>query len=280
MLGIALALAASLSWGVSDFLGGLKSRTMSVLVVIGCSQIVGLASIALVALIVGKPAPSLHYVVLAMLSALCGTLGLVAFFRAMVVGKISVVVPIAAMAAAIPVVVGIARGDRPTALQALGMLVALVGAVLAAREPGSEGEESGRMAAGVALAVVSAVAIGGFLVAIDAASEGGAVWASLVNRATSATMMVTALLVVRPSLAGVRPNAGVLALIGILDVQANLLFALATTEGLLSLVAVAGSLYPVVTVLLARIVLRERVHRVQEIGVAAALGGVVLIAAG
>jgi uncharacterized membrane protein YuzA (DUF378 family) len=87
MLGIALALAASLSWGVSDFFGGLKSRELSVLVVIGCSQLVGLVSIVLVALVVGKSAPSLHYVVLSMLSALCGTLGLIAFFRAMVVGE-------------------------------------------------------------------------------------------------------------------------------------------------------------------------------------------------
>jgi drug/metabolite transporter (DMT)-like permease len=152
--------------------------------------------------------------------------------------------------------------------------------VLASRERDSEAGGSSRLAAGVALAGVSAISWGIFFLAIDAASDGGPVWASLVNRATSFVLLLAAALVMRPSLRATRPHMPALAVAGTLDVSANLMFAAASTKGLVSLVSVAGSLYPVVTVLLARIVLHERVERIQEAGVVAALGGVVLIAAG
>jgi drug/metabolite transporter (DMT)-like permease len=279
MLGVGLALAASLCWGVADFFGGIKSRTMPVLALLAASQLVGLATIVAIALIAQKPAPDIHHVLLAMLAAVCGTIGLATFFRAIVVGKMSVVVPIAATAAIIPVVVGIARGERPGPLQLVGLAVGLAGAVLASREPDPDGT-GGRVAAGALLAALAAVAIGCFLVVVDAASVQGAVWTSLVARITSTSLLAIAVLVVRPTFSGVPGNLRVLALIGVLDVMANLLYATATNEGLLSLVAVAGSLYPIITVVLARLVLHERVHRIQEVGVAAALGGVVLIAAG
>ena len=279
MLGIGLALAASLCWGFGDFIGGSKSRVLPVLVVLVCSQVVGLVWIGSVALIAQEPVPGGHEILLAALSAIAGTAGLVCFFRAMAIGKMSLVVPIAATAAVVPVVVGIATGDRPSPLQVLGMVVALAGAVMASREPGQEGER-GSLAAGVLLAALSAFLIGFFFLAIDGASDGGAVWASLVNRITSVTLLLGAVAVVRPKLSEARPHIAALATAGTLDVSANLLFAAATTEGLISLVSVAGSLYPVLTVLLARLVLKERVDRIQEAGVVAALGGVVLIAAG
>jgi drug/metabolite transporter (DMT)-like permease len=280
MLGIGLALAASLAWGFGDFVSGSKTRVLPVLAVLVCSQLVGLAWIAAVALIAQEPAPGAREIAFAALSALAGTAGLACFFRAIAVGKMSLVVPIAATAAALPVVVGIATGDRPSALQIAGMVVALAGVVMASREPDEEGARGSRLAAGVLLAALSAFFIGWFFLAIDVASDGGAVWASLVNRITSVTLLVTAALFVRPPLRDARPHVPALALAGTLDVSANVLFAAASTKGLVSLVSVAGSLYPVITVLLARVVLHERVHRVQEAGVVAALAGVVLIAAG
>lgn len=279
MLGVGLALAASLCWGFGDFIGGSKSRVLPVLVVLVCSQLVGLVWIGGVALIAHDPAPGTREIVLAAASAVAGTAGLVCFFRAIAIGKMSLVVPIAATAAVVPVIVGIASGDRPGPLQLVGMVVALAGAVMASREPGEEGER-GSLAAGVLLAALSALLIGFFFLAIDGASDGGAVWASLVNRITSVTLLVATVAVVRPAVGPVREHVPALALAGTLDVSANLLFASASTEGLISLVSVAGSLYPVITVLLARVVLKEQVHRIQEAGVIAALGGVVLIAAG
>lgn len=280
MLGVGLALLASLMFGIGDFIGGSKSRVIPVLVVILCAQVVGFVWIGTVLLIADDPMPDTRQITMAVLSALCGTTGLLCFFRAMAVGKMSVVVPIAATAAVVPVIVGIATGDRPSPLQVAGMVVALTGVVMASREPGEDGESGPRVAAGVGLAALSALLLGLFFISFDVASDGGAVWASFVNRTTSVTMLVAAALFLRPRLSAARPHLPALAAAGTLDVSANLAFAAALREGLLSLVSVAGSLYPVVTVLLARFFLHERVQRIQEVGVAATLGGVVLIAAG
>jgi drug/metabolite transporter (DMT)-like permease len=280
MLGIGLALAASLCWGFGDFIGGSKTRVLPVLIVLVCSQLVGLVWIGGVALVANEPVPDSREIVFAALSAVAGTAGLACFFRAIAVGKMSLVVPIAATAAAVPVFVGIATGDRPSVLQLIGMPIALAGAVMASREQDAQQRGRGGLAAGVLLAALSAFFIGLFFLAIDVASDGGAVWASLVNRITSVTLLLVAVAFVRPRLGNARPHLPLLAVAGTLDVSANLLFAAASTKGLVSLVSVAGSIYPVITVLLARLVLKERVNRVQELGVAAALGGVVLIAAG
>lgn len=280
MLGVGLALVASVAWGIGDFIGGVKTRVMPVLSVLVVSQVVGFLWIASVALIAQKPAPHVQEMGFAAVSAVAGTIGLACFYKAISIGKMSLVVPIAAMAAVVPVVVGIATGDRPSPVQLFGMIVALAGAVLASREPDRDGRGGPRLAAGVLLAAVSALAWGVFFLAIDAASDGGPVWASLVNRTTSLVLLLLASLVLRPPLRAARPHVPALAVAGTLDVSANLLFAAASTKGLVSLVSVAGSLYPIVTVLLARLVLHERVARIQEAGVVAALGGVVLIAAG
>lgn len=280
MLGVGLALVASVAWGVGDFIGGVKTRVLPVLSVLVVSQTVGFVWIGCVALIAQKPAPGVDKMGLAALSAVAGTIGLACFYKAMSIGKISLVVPIAAMAAVVPVVVGIASGDRPSGLQLSGMAIALGGAVLASRERDSGADGSSRLAAGVLLAAVSALTWGVFFLAIDAAADGGPVWASLVNRTTSFVLLLGAALVMRPPLRAARPHLPALAVAGTLDVSANLLFAAASTKGLVSLVSVVGSLYPVVTVLLARVLLKERVERIQEAGVIAALGGVVLIAAG
>ena len=280
MLGVGIALLASFAWGIGDFIGGMKSRVLPVLSVLVVSQAVGFVCIALVALVAQKPVPGGEEIAFASLSAIAGTIGLACFYRALSIGKMSLVVPVAAMAAVVPVIIGIATGDRPSPLQLTGMVVALVGAVLASRErdPGSNGGP--KLAAGVLLAAVSALMWGIFFLAIDAAADGGPVWASLVNRTTSLVLLLAAVLILRPPLRDTRPHLPALAVAGTLDVSANLLFAAGTTKGLVSLVSVAGSLYPVVTVLLARAFLHERVERIQEAGVVAALGGVVLIAAG
>jgi drug/metabolite transporter (DMT)-like permease len=280
MLGIGLALAASFAWGVGDFIGGSKTRVLPVLAVLVCSQVVGFLWIAGVAIVAQEPAPGTRAMAFAAMSAVAGTLGLACFFRAIAIGKMSLVVPIAAMAAVVPVVVGIATGDRPSGLQLAGMVIAMAGAVLASREPDEAGRGGSKLAAGVLLAALSAFAWGWFFLAIDVASDGGAVWASLVNRTTSLAILLAAVLLLRPPLREARPHVPALAVSGTLDVSANLMFAAASTKGLVSLVSVGGSLYPVVTVMLARVVLKERVNRVQDAGVIAALGGVVLIAAG
>src|SRR4051812_45515036 len=192
----------------------------------------------------------------------------------------SVVAPISATAAAVPVLVGLAEGERPGGLQIAGMVAALAGVILASREPVEEGCPPANRAA-IGLALVAAAGFGTFFVGIDRASATAEVpWVIVVQRCCSVSLLVIATLVVRPSLPRDGASLLVLAAVGLLDLGANGLYALATTHGLLSVVSVLGSLYPAVTVVLARFVLAERIARVQEVGVVLALAGVIAIGAG
>jgi drug/metabolite transporter (DMT)-like permease len=281
VLALALGLCAGLTWGLADFLGGLKSRKLALVTVLIVSQAMGLALIAAIVGARGVGPPAGEYSVYAALSGVAGLFGLAAFYRGLAVGAMSVVAPISATAAIIPVTVGVVAGDRPSALQGLGVAFALIGVALASREAAEELEEGGgRIAAGVGLALISALGFGSFFVAMDVASDGDVFWAILVNRITGVSVLVLLTLALRPSLAVGGADAGALLSIGVLDISANALFAVAATEGLVSLVAVLASLYPIVTIVLARFLLRERIHRSQQAGVAGALAGVALITVG
>jgi drug/metabolite transporter (DMT)-like permease len=283
VLAIALALAASLSWGLADFVGGIKSRVLPLLTVMVVSQAVGLAVIAAAVGLRGKGAPDGDFALYAALGAVAGVGGLAAFYRGLAIGAMAVVAPISATAAGIPVVFGLLTGERPSALQVAGIALAIAGVVLASREPPPEGRGAGpraRVAAGAGLALVAALGFGSFFVAMDEASRGDALWAILVNRLTGVGLLAALALAVRPRLALAPADAVALAAVGLFDMGANTLYALATTEGLVSVVAVLSSLYPVVVIALAHFVLGERVRPSQQVGVALALAGVAFIAAG
>jgi drug/metabolite transporter (DMT)-like permease len=277
MLTIALALGASLAWGVADFSGPLKGRTLGALRVLLYAQLGGFMAIAVAIAIRGK-GPESAAVLLAVPAAISGTLGLYAYYRGIAVGAISVVAPIAGVSAGVPVLIGIAAGDRPSAAQLLGILVALVGVAAASYEPSPAG--GGRLGAGVGLALLAALGFGLYFVPMHAAGEADALWATLVFRITSTSLLGFAALVARPSLRIRRPDLAVVALAGILDMTGNLLFAASASYGLLSVTAVLASLYPVVTIVLAHAVLHERTAPTQRAGIAGTLLGVALIAAG
>ena len=279
MLAVLLGLAAGLSWGVSDFMGGLKARTLDLIAVMVLSQGTGLVLVALIVASRGHGAPAGDELVYASLSGISGALGLAAFYRGLAIGVMAVVAPISATGAAIPVVAGLVSGERPSAAQAAGIALAIVGVVLASREAHGEGRPP-RVATGVGLALLAACGFGAFFVLMDAASEHDVFWAILVNRITGVSGLVGMALVLRRRLHMPTRQLAALALIGTMDIAANTFYALGSTEGLISVVAVLASLYPVVTVILARFVLHERVHASQRAGIAAALVGVALISAG
>jgi drug/metabolite transporter (DMT)-like permease len=278
VLAALLALGASVAWGTGDFLGGLKSRVLAPLAVLAVAQPVGLALMVVVALLHWEPWPG-KSPLWAAPAALLGTLGLVAFYRGMAAGAISLVAPIAATGALIPVAFGLATGERPSPLQLAGIALAVGGAVVTSYEPASESRPA-RLTAGIGWAVLAAIAFGGYFIPMHAAAEDDFVWATLVFRMTSFTLVLVAVLVFRPRLARARRDLAVLACIGVADTTGNVLFAAASSQGLVSVVSVLASLYPVVTVALARLYLRERVTRPQEAGAAATLAGVVLVSAG
>ena len=278
MLAPALALAASLSWGVADFLAGLRSRRLPLLTVLLLVQSAGRVSIAVVVGVRGEGPPGSEALGYAALAGLAGAIGLAGLYRGLAVGSMSVVAPITATGVVVPVVFGLATGDEISAVQTAGMGLAVAGVVLAAREP--RGSGGGRIAAGAGVAAVAALAFGLVLVALDAAADADALWATLVMRAASWSIWLAGFALVRPSLSVTAGDLRVLALVGILDTAANALFALASTRGLLSVVSVLAQLYPIATVLLARFVLGERISRPQQLGVAAAFVGVALLTAG
>jgi drug/metabolite transporter (DMT)-like permease len=274
----AFALVASLAWGVGDFLGGLKSRSLGALAVMAASQPFGLAALAVVVAVRGTAPPGPE-VAWSALAALLGTLGLVAFYRGMAAGAMSVVAPIAAVAAGIPVVWGLTQGDQVSFLQELGFLAALGGTLLTSLETGAA--ERPRFAAGVGWALLAVVGFGGYFVPLHASATHDWLWPAFLFRVVSVTLVWSALGVTRGSLRGVRVHLPALVAVGILDTGGNALFAAASsTHGLLSVVSVLASLYPAVTVLLARLALGERVQRSQDAGILLTLVGVALISAG
>jgi len=239
----------------------------------------GLLPLVVIVALRAEPLPGGMEPLWAVLGGLAGLVGLASFYRGLSLGAMAVVAPISGLAATIPVAVGVATGERPSALQAAGIVVALGGVALASREE-LEGGRGARVAAGVGLALLSALGFGCFFVGLDAGSEDDLWWALVFVRGASLSALVVAAVALRPPLAFGRADLGALVAIGLLDVTANGLFAAAANQGLVSVVAVLASLYPVVTIVLARLVLHERVQRLQQAGVLAVLCGVAFIAAG
>ena len=278
MLGFAISLASAASWGVSDFLGGLTSRRLPVLAVLAVSQPAGLVLIALMILILGADPISAGNFAIAALAGAASLGGLWAFYTAMAMGTVSVVAPIASLGVVVPVAVGLARGDSPAAIQLIGLVPAIAGVAILSYEENPGRAHVARRA--IVLAILAGLGFGIFFTALDIASPDRPGWAVLAVRVGGVGIVAIALLITRPRLAAVSGSVTVLLVIGFFDVLANALFAVASTKGVLPVVAVGGSMYPAFTIVLAQGVLGERLARIQWAGVVLALLGVALIAAG
>jgi drug/metabolite transporter (DMT)-like permease len=282
MLAAVLALSSSVSWGLADFLGGFQSRRHPLLTVLVLSQgfalVLILVAVAAGAAIEHDTASTLW----AAGSGALGVIGLMCFYRALAIGTMSIVAPVSATGTVIPVVVGLASGERPSTLQIGGMVLAIAGVILAGRdasEPGSEAQRTARVA--VVLALVAAVGFGSFFVGIDQAQEtADTTWVLLAARGPEVLMLLAIFAIRRPAVPSSPAALVPIMAVGFFDLLANVLFVLAVGRGLLSVVGVLGALYPAVTVLLARAVLHERLTRSQDVGVAITLAGVVVLGAG
>lgn len=276
LMSVVLALGAALVYGVADFLGGVSSRRTAAWTVVVGAQVCGL--VALLVVMPFLPAATVTGADLAWGAAagLAGAVGLTQFFRGFAIGSMAVVAPISAVVSgAVPVVVGTVLGERPTVLAWIGIAVALPAIVLISRE---RSDDRPARADAVIAAVVAGVAFGFFFVFIDRSGESAGVAPVATARAAAAMVMVP-LGVVTARLA--RPDwkvAVVIAASGILDMGANVLFLYSVREGLLALGAVIVAMYPATTIVLARVVLHERLQRIQLVGLAAAAGAVSLVA--
>lgn len=280
MVSVVLALAASLSWGISDFLGGLNSRSVALATVLLFTQAVGFVLMLPLALSHGAPDWQVQTLVYAMGGSVSGLIGIAGLYRGMAVGTVSIVAPISATGAAVPVLFGVLNGERATLVQSIGIALALLGVVLASlvKSHNSDSGKAGRLTNGVGYALLAALGFGGFFVLLHEASVQDVYWAATVQRLTGTVLVGALVLVMRPPLDIGWQRAARLVPVGVLDTAANVLYAFASTTGLVSLAAVLASLFPVMTVILARVVLHERLSWVQTTGVVCALAGVACIA--
>jgi drug/metabolite transporter (DMT)-like permease len=277
-----LALASSVLWGSADFLGGTMARRVAPLAVVGGSQAVAFVLLVPFTILVGAWDDPTGYLPWAIAAGVVGFLALGAFYAALAVGTMGVVAPVAATGVVVPVAVGLLSGERPGAAAYVGIVVAVLGVVLASG-PEVRAVEQHEARGGwraLVLAGIAAVGFGLVLVLVAGGAESSVPMTLLVQRATSVVVVLGLVVVLRRRGGLTRRDLPMLAAIGVLDVAANGTYALASTTGLLAVVAVLGSLYPVVTAALARIVHGERLQRVQLVGVVLALAGVALIAFG
>jgi drug/metabolite transporter (DMT)-like permease len=276
MLGVLLALSSSLMWGLADFLGGLQTRTRQVFAVVLISQVAGYAAITAVVAVRGVAWPGAEAMLPAAVAGVLGAACIVVFYLALSYGPVSIVAPVLASSASIPVVYGLARGERPSALQLAGLIATLAGVILVSWT--SDGHARGRR--GIAFGVLAAVLLGVVLVVFSRASARDAYWAPFVLRSFSMATIAGVVLVRRITVRVDRRALVVIAAIGTLDVIANLAYSVSTTLQLLSISAVLSSLFPIVTVTLAHFYLGERVTRVQRSGSVLTMLGVLCVAAG
>jgi len=277
-LAVLLALASSIVWGAADFGGGLVSRRLPTLAVTVVSQSAGFVAL-LVALAVAGGGVNGRSFALGLAAGAGGGAGLAAFYRALAVGTMSIVSPVVACGAVVPFTISLATGERPSSVALGGAVVALVGAVLASAEE-SRAPARGRAQA-ILLAAIAAGCLGVFTYFLGLGSREGSALPTLLGARVGSLSCLLLLAASRG--AGVRlgvRHLPVVAAVGLADVSANALFAFASGHGLLALVSVLGSLYPVTTVLLAHVVLGERLTPFQLAGVGVALAGVAALSVG
>lgn len=276
-MGSLLALISSLLWGSADYLAGNLSKRYQALAVTGVSQAFGLAfGVVVIAASGNFISPTLAtdgYFVPGVIAGLAGFVGLTAFYTGLATGRMGVVSPIASLSVLIPLIVAFAEGERPNRTQLIGIAIAILGAFMAS---GPE-INGGFPIRPIIYAFIAAIGFGTALTFISIGSRVDSIHTMTAMRCAS--VLVCILLALRFKTTGGFPTRllPLLAFIGIADFLANFLLGVATTKGLVSIAMVFGSLFPIVTVLLAYKFLHERLHRIQYVGIVAALGGVVVI---
>lgn len=278
-MAVMLGLAVALTYGSGDFFGGLASRRTGTVSVVATSQFVGLLLLIGLSVAIAGAGTTADDLVRGAVAGIVGLCGLLLLYRGLAVGRMSLVAPLTAVTAAIlPLAWGLASGERPSALAFVGVATALSAVVLVASQGDASSER--HHLGEVALALGAGAAFGGVFVLLGSLESDAGLWPLVAARLASLTVLGAVLLAWRRPIAVSSGTGGLIVLTGLLDGGANAIYVYAAREGLLSLVGVLSSLYPAATVLLARVVLGERMRRRQAAGIGLALLGVTLIATG
>ncbi len=271
-----LGLSSALVWGAADFGGGLMSRRTAVFGVVLVSQLAGLAIAVALAVVRAESFPGPADVAWSFVAGILGGIGIVALYRGLAVGRMGIVAPIiGVLAAVIPVVAGFVLEGIPPTIVLVGIGLAVAAVLLVSRVADEGG---GR--AGLREALVAGVSIGLFGVALSQISEGSVFGPMSLIRTTQALLVVVLILVTRSAWRPPNRMLPTLAVIGVLDMSGNVMYLLAVQIGLLAVASVLSALYPVVTVLLAAVVLGERITREHAVGIALAAAAIVCIGIG
>lgn len=272
---LVLALLGSLMWGIADFLGGLISKTYKVAYVLVVSQTFGLITMGIYFVLSGD-FWDWRAAAMASLASFSGFFGMMSFYKALSTGTMGIVSPIASLGAIVPVAVGLASGEQPSGLQFLGILFALIGVALA-----SGPELSGASAAKpVILAIMAAIGFGTCFVFLKNGGEYSVTTTMVLMRVQSVLIGLIMVLRAKSIVKIQLKHFWLLVVVGAFDVLANVTFTIASQSDMLALVSVLSSLYPVVTVLMAWAILKERMMTIQYVGVVISLFGVCQIALG
>jgi len=278
-MGSLLALLSSVLWGTADYLAGNLSKKYKAVAVTGISQFFGLLfGVSAILFLSDFIKPNLSwdgYLLPGFVAGIAGFIGLISFYTGLATGRMGVVSPISSLSVVIPLIFALAQGERPTVIQTLGILIAIAGAFMAS---GPE-IKNGLPLKPIIYAVVAAIGFGTALTFIAIGSETDSLHTMTAMRVASVTVCVFLALKYKTIGGFVKSNIPLLIFIGVADFLANFLLGVATTKGLVSIAMVLGSLFPIVTILLAFKFLHERLMKVQYVGIAFALCGVILIAA-
>jgi drug/metabolite transporter (DMT)-like permease len=278
-----LALISAVFIGGADFLGGLTSRTANGIRVATFVSIVGVPLALAVSVSYGADRVTTTDVVWSVLSGVAVGVGIGCFYTAMGRGLISIVAPVAAVTGAVmPVVYALANGERPGGTTVIGLVVAIASVAVVSLAPSEQHEGAAAVNAQViALALASGFCFGLFYIAFSRVSDDAGLWPITIERiAASVVLVALALFLARGAVADLRRLLPVVAVIAVLEVAATVPLLLALQRGPVAVASVIASLYPVTTVLLAGIVLHERLSRLQLVGVTCALVAVALVSTG
>ena len=279
MLAVVLALCASLSIGTGDFLAGSQARRTSLWAVIVVSQITGFVWTGALVAARGRGLP-MEELWAAAGAGVTAVAGIALGYKALSIGIMGIVGPIISLSVAVPLAVGLARGERPSIYQLGGIVIALAGVILAARQKSAGTRHHATSRLSIILPLSAAATVGVNMLCYASAARHDPYWGIFIARATSALIFALAFALMRPKTRLTRAAIVPLIAVGVLDTGSNGLFSVASTLGYLSVVSVLSSVFPIFTVILAYVFLNERLSRTQQFGVAAALLGVGFIAAG
>ena len=269
-----MSLAAAASWGAADFSGGLATKRVNPFGVVVVAHGTGLLFMLLLALLAKEPVPSRISLLWGMAAGLVGGIGLAALYKALAIGKMGVNAPLSAVIAALlPLLFSFSTEGLPRPLQLVGFVLALISIWLIAAQPGASGGREG-----LGLAVVAGIGFSGFLLFSKLAGAHALFWPLVFARLASLLLMLAIVLISRPEWKPAKGALPYMLVAGVLDSGANALYVAATQHGRLDVAAVLSSLYPASTVILARVLLKERLSQPQSAGIVAALIAVPLIA--